>query len=116
MTTKDFISSKEYVRAVCASCPASLACVAGLTRGVYKCYRCGKTWAFVYLLNGSKERLTMGTLRRVACVTILEAHFEVCPLRNRKAEERLGGTHSECDECGAKRKALLEKSPTDRSR
>lgn len=119
MTRKPFSSTKEYRHAVCASCPAGMACVAGLVRGVYQCYHCGKTWAFVYILNTApKERSNPHTLfKRVQEITILETHFEACPLRDRKAEKDFGNKPMpgwqgiECADCRELRRKqeLLDK-------
>lgn len=116
MTQKPFISNKEYQHAVCASCPASLACVAGLTRGVYKCCQCGVTWAFVYMMNTQVKKATISQLRdRVRRIVILEAHFEVCPLRIR-AEGKYGASITpywrgiKCNACAAKHKKEKEGS------
>ena len=118
MTQKASSSSKEYQRAICATCPAAMACVAGAVRGVYRCYHCGKMWAMVYVQRVDRDKVTAPSLFRATQeIVILEAHYDVCPKRDRESEKKYGSaptpnwTGVQCRACreAQNKQEMLEK-------
>lgn len=96
----------------CVTCAASLACLVGGVRSVFKCKVCGDTWAFVFLPRPRKEVTASSLLTDCRSIPISNAHFRACPkykgrhVRYQKVKYRDGECVLLCAKCDGVRKEL----------